>query len=81
MADVNPEPRAIDEQMDRSIGRELAKPDFTELLEPPGQRRVIGDREVHVEQVSKATQEALGLPEGKVKTMRIVRAASIAMSA
>ncbi len=54
MADVNPEPRAIDEQMDRSIGRELVEPDLTEFLEPPGQRRVIGDREVHLNQVSKA---------------------------
>ncbi len=43
---MNPESRTIDEQMDRSIGRELAEPDLTELLEPPGQRRVIGDREV-----------------------------------
>ncbi len=55
VANVNPESRTIDEQMDRSSGRELAEPDLTELLEPPGQRRLIGDREVHREQVSKAT--------------------------
>ena len=55
VADVNPESRTIEEQMGRSSGRELAKPDLAELLKPPGQRRVIGDREVHLEQVSKAT--------------------------
>ncbi len=52
---MNPESRAIDEQMDRLTRREPTKLNVTELLKPPGQRRVIGDREVHLEQLSKAT--------------------------
>ena len=49
MADVNSEARAIDQQMDRPTRREPAESDLTELLEPPGQRRMVGDREVHLE--------------------------------
>ena len=67
MADLNPEPSIIDEQMDRSICREPAEPDLAKLLEPPGRRPVIGDREVHLKHVSKGTQEALGLPKRTVK--------------
>ena len=36
MADVNPESRAIDEQMDRLTRREPRKLNVTELLKPPG---------------------------------------------
>ena len=49
MTDMNAEPRTIDEQMDRSIRGEPAKSDLTELLQPPGQRRMVGYREVHLE--------------------------------
>ncbi len=67
MADVNPETRAIHEQVDRSICRKPAEPDLAELLEPPGQRRVIGDRKFHLQQPSQGTQEPLGLTERKVE--------------
>lgn len=43
VANVNPEPCAVDEKMDRSIRSEPAKPGLTE----PGQGGMIGDREVH----------------------------------
>ena len=49
MTDMNPEPSAVDEQMDRSIRGEPAKSNVPELLQPPGQRRMVGDREVHLE--------------------------------
>ena len=49
MPDMNPETRAVDEQMDRPVRSELTKPGLTELFEPSRQRGVIGDREVHLE--------------------------------
>ncbi len=63
MADVNPESSTIDEQMDRSICRESAEPDLAELLDPPGQSRVVRNRDLHLEHVGKGTQEPIGLPE------------------
>ncbi len=75
MADVNPEPGTVDEQMDRSIRGEPPETDLAELVKPQGKGCVIGDREIQLEQVSERTQEDFGLPE------RIVSAASIAMSA
>jgi hypothetical protein len=44
MADVNPDSCTIDQQMDRPIGRLPTKSNVTELLQPPRQRGVIGDR-------------------------------------
>ena len=49
MTDINAEPRTVDQQMDRPTRREPAKSDLTELLQTPGQRRIVGDREVHLE--------------------------------
>ena len=46
MADVNPEPRTVDEQVDRSIRGEPAEPNAIELLEPSGQRGVIRNRKI-----------------------------------
>jgi len=67
VSNVNPEPRTVDEQMDRPICGKSAKAYVTELLEPPGQRRVIGDREIHLKQLGQRPEEALGLPERKVE--------------
>ena len=67
MADVNPEPRTIDEQMDRPTRREPTKSNLTESLEPPRQRRVIGNRDLQVQHLSQGTKEALGLPEREEK--------------
>jgi len=53
--------------MDWSSGRELAKPDLTELLKPPRQRRVIGNWDLDLEHLRQGTKEPLGLPEGKVE--------------
>ncbi len=66
-ADVNPEPRTADEQMDRSIRGEPAELDLAELPKPPQQGPVIRDREIQLEQVSQRTQEALGLAKRKVE--------------
>jgi hypothetical protein len=60
MTDVDPETRAVDEQMDRSIYREPAEADLAELLEPPGQSRMVGNRDLHLEHLGQGTQEALG---------------------
>ena len=54
-------------KLDRSIRGESPSSDLSELLEPSGQRGVIGDRELDVEQVGQGTQEALGLAKRKVK--------------
>jgi hypothetical protein len=67
MTDVNPEPRTIDEQVDRSIRSEPAKADLAELLEPPGQSRMVGDRDLQLEHLGQGTQEAFGLSERKVE--------------
>ncbi len=67
MADVNPEARAVDEQVDRSTARDRTKRDLAKLLEPSGQSRMVGNRDLHVQHVCERTQEALGLPERKVE--------------
>ncbi len=60
MADVNPEARAVDEQVDRPMARDRTKRDLTERLEPPGQSRVVRNRDLHLEHLGQGTQEALG---------------------
>ncbi len=67
MTDMNAEPRTVDEQMDRSIRGEPAKLNIPELLQAPRQRGVIRNREIQVEQLGKATEEALGLAKRKVE--------------
>jgi hypothetical protein len=48
IADVDSEASAVDEQVDRSMARERMKRDLTERLEAPGQRRVIGNGDLHL---------------------------------
>ena len=48
IADVNSEPRPVDEQVDRWIGGEPPEPDLAELLKSPGQGRVIRNREIQL---------------------------------
>ncbi len=67
MADVNPEARAVDEQVDRSMARDRTKRDLTERLEPPGQSRVVGNGELHLKHLCQRSQEAFGLSERKLK--------------
>ena len=67
MADVNPEPRAIDEQMDRLVRGEPTKSKVIELLQSPRQSRVVGDREIDLEELSQATEKALGLAKRKME--------------
>jgi hypothetical protein len=65
--DVNPEPSAVDEQMDRSIGGEPTAPNVTKLLQSPRQGRVIGDRQIDFELLDKGTKEPLGLAKRKME--------------
>ncbi len=67
MTDVDPETRAVDEHMDRSITRDHTKRELAEFLEAPGQCRMVGNRDLHLEHVGQGMKEALGLPEWKVK--------------
>ena len=53
--------------MDRSIRREPAEADLTELLQPARQRGVIGNGDLHLEHVGQGTQRPLDLPERKVE--------------
>ena len=64
---MNPEPCAVDEYVDRSISRLPRKLNVAELLQTSGQRRVIGDREIELEERGQATEEALGLAERKLE--------------
>ena len=59
-ADVNPEARAVDEQVVRSMARDRTKRDLTELLQPSGQSCVVRNEDLHLEQLGQGTQEALG---------------------
>ena len=67
MSDVNPEPRTVDEQMDRSTRGKLPEWDLAELLKPPGHGRVIRNRKLDLEQLGQRPEEALGLAKRKMK--------------
>jgi len=67
MTDVDSQPCAVDEQMHRPIRDPLVELALTKLLQTPGERRVIGNRQVHVEQLGQGTQEALGLAQRQVE--------------
>ena len=70
MADVNPEPRAIDEDMDRLVRGEPVKSNVMELLQSPREGRVVGDREIDLEELCQATEKALGLAKRKMEDGR-----------
>jgi hypothetical protein len=61
MTDVDPQPGAVDEQMQRPMGGRRMELDLTQRLQTPGQRRVIGNRQIHIQQLGQGTQKALGL--------------------
>ena len=67
MTNVNPEPRTVDEQMDRSIALDHTKREFTEFLEAPRQSRMVGNGDLRLEHVGQRTKEALGLSEREVE--------------
>jgi hypothetical protein len=66
VTDVDPQPGAVDEKVQRPMGGRL-EVDLTQRLQTPGQRRVIGDRQVHVQQRHQGMQETLGLTQRQVK--------------
>jgi hypothetical protein len=49
MADMDPQPCAVDEQVDRLVPGQLSGTEVPELLEVPGQRCVIGDGKLHLQ--------------------------------
>jgi len=67
VSDVNPEPRTVDEQMDRPTRGKPPELDLAELLKPPGHGRVIRNRKLDLEQVGQRPEEALGLTKRKMK--------------
>jgi hypothetical protein len=67
IADVNPETRTVGEQVDSSLARDRTKREFTERREPPGQSRVIRNRDVQFEFLCQRSQESFGLPEREMK--------------
>ena len=66
MANVNPEPSTVDEQMDRSIGGEPPELNLAELLQPPRQRSVIRNRELQLEKLGQR-------PASESQTVRLPR--------
>jgi hypothetical protein len=60
-------PRQHPPRVDRPIGRKPAELNVTEVLQSPIQRGVIGDREIDVEQICQATEEAIGLARRLMK--------------
>ena len=64
VTDVDPQTCAVDEQMNRPLGGRL---ELTQRLQAPGQRRVIGDRQVNVQQLHQGIQEAFGLTQRQVE--------------
>ena len=67
MTDVDPEPCTVDEYVDRSIGRSLRKLHVSERLQTAGQRRVIGDLEIELEEPDHAPEKALRLAKRKME--------------
>ncbi len=67
MTDVDPQTRAVDQQMDRSVRREPAVPGLAELLEASGQSRMVGNGDLYLEHLDQGTKEALSLSERKVE--------------
>ena len=63
MTDVDTDPRAVDEKMHRLMGVATVELNRTK----PGQRRVIGNRQVHLQQLDQATQKTFGLAQRKVE--------------
>ena len=64
---MNPEPRTIDEQMDRLTVPGRTKWDYAELLETSRQGRVIRDWETQLEQLGQRPEEALSLAKRKME--------------
>ena len=64
---MNPQAGAIDEKMDRLAFPRRTKRDYAELLETPGQGRVIRDWETQFEQLGQRPEEALSLAKRKME--------------
>jgi len=67
MTDMDPEPCTVDEYVDRSIGGSSRKLNVAELLQTAGQRRVIGDREIELEEPDQTPEKALRLSERELE--------------
>ena len=67
MTDVAADPRAVDEKMHRLMGVATVELNRTKPVQAPGQRRVIGNRQVHLQQLDQATQKTFRLAQRKVE--------------
>ena len=67
MTDVNSESCTIDQQVDRLIVPGCTKWNLAELLMPPGQRCVIRNWEIQIEQLGQRSKEALRLTKWEMK--------------
>ena len=67
MANVNPEPRTVDQHVDGSIARASVERNRPEPPSAPGERRVIRNGKTHLEVIGQRTQEAFSLPERQVE--------------
>jgi hypothetical protein len=61
MTDMDPDPCAVDEQMHRAMSGRPVKLDLAKSRQSLGQRCVIRDRQVRIEQPEQGAQEALSL--------------------
>ena len=67
MTDVNSESCTVDQQVDRLIVPGCTKWNVAELLMPPGQRCVIRNWEIQIEQQGQPSKEALRLTKWEMK--------------
>ena len=64
---MNPEPRTIDEQMDRLTVPGRMKRDYAELLETSRQSRMVWNWQINSQHTGQGTKEPLGLSKRKVE--------------
>ena len=64
---MNPEPRTVDEQMDRLTVPGRMKRDYAELLETSRQSRMVWNWEINSQHTGQGTKEPFGLSKRKVK--------------
>jgi hypothetical protein len=67
MADMDPQTRAVDEQVDRFVCGGLLQSEVFELPKASGESRVVGHREPQPEEAGQRPEEPFGLAERKVE--------------
>ena len=67
LANMNRETAAVDQDVERRLLFVLVERDFAQLRLAPGDRRVIGDIMVQIQQSEQRTQQSLTLPRRQMK--------------